>query len=89
MMMHERSQHFYTTIWLLLLVLTATTFLIGETGIVGKIAMISLMSISFVKGQLIANYFMRLRHVHLMWRGIIFAYFLIVACLIAIAYLSA
>ena len=86
--MHKRSQHFYTIIWLLLLALTAITFFIGETGAVGKIAMISLISISFVKGQLIANYFMGLRHVHLMWRGIIFAYFLIVGCLIAIAYLS-
>ena len=42
--------------------------------------------IALIKGQMVANYFMGLRRVHLGWRILILAYFLIVGGLIALAY---
>jgi hypothetical protein len=40
-----------------------------------------------IKSQMVANYFMALRHTRLLWRGIMFGYFVIVGGLIALAYL--
>jgi cytochrome c oxidase subunit 4 len=85
--MHFQSNRFSTLIWLILTVLTIATFSIGEAGLAGKGIMLSLLAIAFIKGQMVANYFMGLRHAGWFWRGIILAYFLIVGGMIAIAYL--
>ena len=77
-----------TLVWGILILLTLSTYLIGESGAVGKSAMLLLITLSFIKGQLVANYFMNLRHAHGLWRAIIFAYFLVVGGLIAITYIS-
>ncbi len=50
--------------------------------------MMSVLLIALVKGQLIANYFMGLRHVSWLWRGIILGYFVIVGSMVAVAYLN-
>jgi hypothetical protein len=50
--------------------------------------MLGLLFIALVKGQLVAHYFMGLRHTSWLWRGIILGYFLVVGGLIAIAYVS-
>ncbi|MFZ9642283.1 MAG: cytochrome C oxidase subunit IV family protein [Candidatus Methylopumilus sp.] len=84
--MSYQTNKFSTAVCLSLIILTILTFGIGEKGLTGKLVMLSLLAISFIKGQLIANYFMGLRHVSWLWRGIIMGYFLIVGCLIAIAY---
>lgn len=75
-------------VWGILILLTLSTYLIGESGAVGKSAMLLLITLSFIKGQLVANYFMNLRRAHGLWRAIIFAYFLVVGGLIAITYIS-
>ncbi len=85
--MKSFSNRFYTGVWAILSVLTLATFLIGETGFAGRGVMLLLILISFVKGQLVANYFMGLRHAGWLWRGIILGYFLVVGGMIAIAYL--
>ena len=77
---------FSTTIWLLLIALTLVTFTIGESGHGGSSAMLAVLLIALVKGQMVANYFMGLRHVHIGWRALILAYFVIVGGLIALAY---
>ncbi len=74
-------------IWLVLVVLTIITFSIGDAGLAGRGAMLTLIAIAFVKGQMVANYFMGLRHAGWLWRGIILGYFLIVGGMIAVAYL--
>lgn len=83
-----KENRFSTFIWILLVLLTLSTYLIGEAGAVGKISMLLLITLSFLKGQLVANYFMNLRHAHGIWRTIIFAYFLVVGGLIAITYIN-
>ena len=50
--------------------------------------MLSVLLISLIKGQLIANYFMGLRHVSWLWRGIILGYFVVVGGMIVIAYMK-
>ena len=76
-----------TVIWLILVALTLATWRIGEAGMVGKSAMLLLQFIAMIKSQMVANYFMALRHTRLLWRGIMFGYFVIVGGLIALAYL--
>jgi cytochrome c oxidase subunit IV len=82
-----QSDRFSTMIWLILTALTAATFGIGKAGLAGRWVMLALIAIAFVKGQMVANYFMGLRHVAWVWRGIILAYFVIVIGMIAVAYL--
>ena len=84
-----QSNRFSTQVWLWLCALTIATYAIGEAGLTGRGVMLGLLSIALVKGQMVANYFMGLRHVRLWWRALIFGYFLIVGGLIAIAYLIA
>lgn len=85
--MNTQLNRFYTAIWLLLVVMTLVTFFIGERIAAGSMVMMSVLVISLIKGQLIANYFMGLRHVSWVWRGIILGYFVIVGGMVAVAYL--
>ncbi len=78
---------FSTIIWLALVVLTAITFSLGEAGLSGKGVMLTLLAITMIKSQLVANYFMALRRTKFLWRAIMFGYFIIVGGLIAVAYL--
>jgi cytochrome c oxidase subunit 4 len=74
-------------IWLTLIMLTLLTYFIGESNIVGALPMLSLLVISLIKGQLIANFFMGLRSVSWGWRLIMPSYFLLVGGFVALAYL--
>jgi caa(3)-type oxidase subunit IV len=82
-----QSNLFSTVIWLVLVVLTITTFSLGEVGMSGKGVMLTILAITMIKSQLVANYFMGLRKTRLLWRAIMFGYFVIVGSLIALAYL--
>jgi len=83
----SQSNIFSTTIWLILVALTIATFTIGEAGMSGKNSMLILLAITMIKSQMVANYFMSLRRTSLLWRGIMFGYFVFVGGLIALAYL--
>ena len=85
--MNTPLNRFATLIWLVLVILTIATFCIGERIAAGGAVMMSVLVISLIKGQLIANYFMGLRHVRWLWRGIILGYFVIVGGMVAVAYL--
>ena len=82
-----QSTLFFTIIWLVLVGLTIMTFSLGEAGMSGKGVMFTLLAITMVKSQLVANYFTSLRRTKLLWRAIMFGYFAIVGGLIAVAYL--
>lgn len=83
---YKASNRFSTLVWLVLVALTMTTYAMGESGMAGEGAMLGLLLIALVKGQMVANYFMGLRHVALGWRAVILAYFMIVGGFIALAY---
>ena len=88
-MSNDRAQSklFPTAIWLVLVALTIVTFSLGEAGMSGKSVMLTLLAITMIKSQLVANYFMALRKTKFLWRAIMFGYFIIVGGLIAMAYL--
>lgn len=86
--MHTTINRFATSVWLFLVTLTIVTYFIGEEVGAGKAVMVSVLLIALIKGQLIANYFMGLRRVSWLWRGIILGYFVVVGSMIAIAYLN-
>ena len=86
--MQMQTRYFSTAIWMVLVVLTILSFWFGETGQSGKGVMLMLLAITMVKSQLIAHYFMGLSKTRLLWRGIMFFYFVIVGSLIAMAYLK-
>lgn len=83
----QQSNLFNAGIWLILVVLTTMSFSLGEAGMSGKGVMLSLLAIAMIKSQLVANYFMGFRRTRLLWRAIMFGYFVIVGGLIAVAYL--
>ncbi|MDR2875581.1 MAG: cytochrome C oxidase subunit IV family protein [Methylobacillus sp.] len=80
------NANFPTLIWLALVALTLTTYAIGASDMTGSGAMLTVLFIALVKGQMVANYFMGLRHVAPGWRLLILGWFLIVGGLIALAY---
>jgi len=82
-----QSKLFSTVIWQVLILLTFVTFSLGEVGMSGKSLMLTLLVITMIKSQLVANYFMGLRKTKFLWRAIMFGYFAIVGGLIAVAYL--
>lgn len=82
-----KSNLFLTIVWILLIILTVTTYRIDVLGFSGKATMLALLAISMLKSQMVANYLMGLHQTRLLWRSIMLGYFLIVGGLIAIAYL--
>ncbi|MDP3087071.1 MAG: cytochrome C oxidase subunit IV family protein [Methylotenera sp.] len=83
----EKSTLFLTFIWALLIALTITTYRIDTLDFSGKNTMLTLLAISMLKSQMVANYLMGLHKTRLLWRSIMLGYFLIVGGLIALAYL--
>jgi hypothetical protein len=76
-----------TRIWLALLLLTGTTFAIGQAGWSGTAVMLIVLGTAVIKVQMVANYFMGLRRTRWLWRGIVLGWLLLVAGLITVAYL--
>lgn len=78
-----------TLVWLVLMLLTMTTYAIGEADAGGTAIMLIVLGIAVLKVQMVANYFMELRHTRWLWRGIVLGWLVTVTGLIAIAYLTA
>lgn len=50
--------------------------------------MLIVLGIAAIKVQMVANYFMDLRHTRWLWRGIVLGWLILVTTLISIAYLT-
>ncbi|PWB58846.1 MAG: hypothetical protein C3F18_01750 [Nitrosomonadales bacterium] len=77
-----------TRVWLALMILTFTTYAIGEAGWSGTAVMLIVLGTAVVKVEMVANYFMGLRRTRWLWRGIMLGWLLLVSSLITIAYLK-
>lgn len=77
-----------TYIWLALMLLTVTTYTIGEAGVGGVAVMFAVLGTAAFKVQMVANYFMGLRRTRWLWRGIVLGWLVLVTGLITIAYLT-
>jgi len=87
-----RKPHFIrpcTRIWLVLMILTGSTYAIGEAGWSGVAVMLTVLGTAVVKVELVASYFMGLRRTRWLWRGIVLGWLLLVAGLITVAYFKA
>ncbi len=76
-----------TGVWLLLVLLTLVTYSVGEAGLGGIKVVLLLLAVVLVKGQMVADFFMGLRHAGLRWRILLTVYLLLVISGIALAYL--
>jgi cytochrome c oxidase subunit IV len=76
-----------TIIWLVLMLLTVTTYGIGEAGLGGSTIMLTVLGTAALKVQMVANYFMGLRRTRWLWRGIVLGWLVLVTGLIASAFL--
>ncbi|MFI4939116.1 MAG: cytochrome C oxidase subunit IV family protein [Burkholderiales bacterium] len=77
-----------TVSWVALLGLATITFGLGSRP-PGQALMAAVLILTLVKGQLVVNYFMGLRHARPLWRFVMGVYLLTVGGVIAIAYLTA
>lgn len=75
-----------TLIWLALLALTALTWFIGQKGISGLGIVSFVLLVTLFKSQMVADHFMGLKNVRLLWRGLVFGYLVVVCGLIGVAY---
>lgn len=75
-----------TNIWLVLILLTLFAFLVGWLKITSSFFIAILLVTTFIKGQLVIDYFMDLREVSLKYRLIPTLWLMIVIGLIGVAY---
>jgi cytochrome c oxidase subunit 4 len=74
-------------LWALMMVLTLITYAIGDLGLGGPLAVISLLLSAAIKGSFIIRDFMDLRGVSLLWRWIMYGWLGFVTIAIALSYL--
>jgi hypothetical protein len=77
-----------TLTWLILLGLTTLSFRLSTT-VSGNVLMFTVLGLTLIKGHLVTNEFMGLRHTRWAWRLVMAIYLLSVGSIIAFAYLSA
>lgn len=75
-----------TWVYVLLMILTFITYLIGISGLSGIGISLAVLGFALIKGQLIGDYFMGLKSVSGFWRWVIFIWLFIPGGLIATAF---
>jgi hypothetical protein len=75
-------------IWIILVLLTLFAFLVGWLKLVNSLFVSILLVTTFIKGQLVSEYFMGLKNVTIKYRMIPTIWLFIVLTSIAIAYYS-
>jgi hypothetical protein len=73
-------------VWLVLVLLTGASWLLGRLGLVGPVIVPLLLGSVLVKGQLVASHFMGLRAVRPPWRWVVTVWLCLVVALIGLAY---
>ncbi|MCM8856222.1 MAG: cytochrome C oxidase subunit IV family protein [Candidatus Thiodiazotropha sp.] len=57
-----------TWVWLLMMSLTLITYLIGQVGVGGVSASLTVLGFALIKGQMLGDYFMGLKRLSGFWR---------------------
>ena len=78
-----------TRVYLVLIALTAVTYLVGEFGLTGLAAALPTLAIALLKGQLVGDFFMGLRGVHGLWRWVVALWLLVPGAFITTAFILA
>ena len=74
-------------VWLVLVLLTVSTYLLGKLEFSGTLVAFTLLLTAAIKATLIMRDFMGLRGVSILWRSIMYGWLLIVCSGIAISYI--
>jgi len=75
------------SIWLLMIVLTLSTYLLGKQGLSGITVVLFLLLTAVIKGSLIIRDFMELRGVSFLWRAIMYGWLWTICITIAVTYI--
>ena len=75
-----------TLVYLVLVTLTVTTYLVGVAGVSGLAVALSVLLLALVKGFLIGDYYMELGGLKGPWRWVVLVWLLLPGGLIAIAF---
>ena len=73
-------------VWIALILLSLFAFLLGYLKLISTVMVAILLVSTFIKGQLVIDYFMGLRDVQLKYRIIPTLWLIVVLSLIAVAY---
>ena len=73
-------------IWITLVVLTIFAFLVGYLEVIDATLVAILLVTTFIKGQLVIDYFMGLKNVSLSYRLIPIVWLLFIISMVAVAY---
>ena len=74
-------------IWILMMLLTVSTYVIGKLGYSGTVVMLLLLATAIVKCIYIIRDFMELKGVSFLWRAIMYGWLWIVCISIAVIFL--
>jgi len=81
--------HRATLTWIVLLVATAITYWLGESGTAGQagsVAVYTMLGLAFIKGRLVVYDFMDLRHAPTLWKLLLLGWLVFVIGMILLAY---
>ena len=78
-----------TLVYVVLMALTVTTWLLGKTGVSGLSIALPVLAFALFKGLLIGDYYMGLKGVHGLWRWAIIIWLVVPGSLITWAFISA
>ena len=82
------SKHYNVhTLWVAMVLLTLSTYTMGEFEYSGAIAMLLILLIAGIKATIIIRDFMELRGVSLLWRIIMYGWLWVICVSIAISYI--
>ena len=73
-------------VWIVLIILTLFAYLLGYFKVINSTLVAILLITTFIKGQLVIDYFMGLKEVRLRYRAIPMVWLGVVLSLIAVAY---
>lgn len=74
------------TIWIVMMLLTLSTYAVGKLGYTGVIVVLFLLVTALIKGSFIIRDFMALKDVSLLWRAIMYGWLWTVCLVIAVTY---
>lgn len=75
-----------TRYWIILLALTSLSFGMTETSWSGSAILVPVLLATLVKGKVVIDRFMALRHAGALWRGLVLGWLIVVLGLIAYAF---
>ncbi len=81
-----KSYHNVNTVWIVMMLLTISTYAVGELDYSGVIAVSFLLLTALIKGSFIIRDFMELKGVALIWRVIMYGWLWTVCLVIATTY---